>query len=88
MDGSELLREHPKLDTKPARRSGSHKAANDLCGGIGQFFEADEDWKVVCHAPCFCPEQLACSFVSFLDDFRLLAASRLWPRRFQEKDII
>jgi hypothetical protein len=51
MDGLEFFREHPKLNTKPIGRSGLHEAANDLRGCIGERLRADEDWKMVCHAP-------------------------------------
>src|SRR6266446_5705781 len=87
MDGLELLREHPKLNTKSVCRSRLHKAVNDLCGGIGELLRVDEDRKVVCHAPCFRPEQFFGAFVSFHYDFGLLAPLRLWPRRFQKKGI-
>ena len=88
MDGLEFLREHPDLNTKPIRDSRLHKAPNDLCRGICEFFEVDKDRKVVCHAVCFSPKQPFRSFVNFDDDFRFLAMFRLWPGRFQEKDIL
>jgi len=87
MDGLEFLREHPDLNTKSIRGSRLHKAPNDLCGGIGEFFKVDDDWKVVCHAACFSPKQRFRSFVSFNDDFKFLATFRLGPGRFQEGDI-
>ena len=85
MDGLEFLREHPKLNTKPIRRSRLHEAANDLCGCVSERLRVDEEGKVVCHAPWFRPKQFFGAFVSFYSDFGLLAPLRLWPRRFQKK---